>query len=1847
MKFKTFIALTVVALFFVACGDKKDSPKAIDPAFTNYISAFTGGVISNQASIKVQLTESIKTAVANEELKLDVFDFSPNLEGKAIWIDDRTIQFQPSELIPSGKIFDIEFELGKLLGVPSKLETFEFRVQTINQGIFVVFDGIEAYNNNSLEWQQLKGSYQLNDFAEPESIRKSLKAIQAGKELKVNWEFNSNSLTHIFEVDSVARGENESKVLLLWDGESIGAEIKGEEEITIPSLSDFKVMSVSLEQLEQQTITINFSDPLDIRQNLNGLIFSDKGDDFRIRKDRNTVYLYPSKDISGTRKLTITKAIKNASNYPLTEEYSRSIAFNNTKPEVAFLGKGNIVPSKDGFKIPIKAVNLNAVNVKVVKIFENNVQQFFQLNQLNGSREMKRVGRVIAKQSIPLLSDKSINYSTWNTFHLDLTKLVQAEPGAIYRVMLSFDQSQSLYSCEEKFEPVKPYVISEKELDFYDKPSSYYYDYYDDYYYDGYYNDTDNPCKPAYYGENNHAVSRNVLTSDIGVIAKSGDENSFIVAVTDLKTTNPISGATIELMNYQNQIVGSATTGADGFASINLKRKPYLLIVKNGSQRAYLRVDDGSSLSLSMFNVSGARNEKGVKGLIYGERGVWRPGDSLFLNFILEDKNEVLPESFPVIFELYTPDNQLFKREVKNRGLNGFYDLRTKTSATSPTGNWQAKVKVGSSTFYKRIKVEAIKPNRLKIKVDFENKILTKGNTNGIISAKWLHGADANSLRATIEMNLSGGNTNFKGYDGFVFDDPSKRFSTGEEMIFDGKLDETGNSTISPKINIGKGAPGMLNASLKTRVFENGGDFSVDRFKVKYSPYQSYVGVKLPKGNGWNDALYSDEANLIAIATLDENGNTVDRKDMKIEVFDIRWRWWWERGNGDELARYVNNRSTNLIKSATVSTKNGKGLFELKFKEQKWGRKLIRITDPVSGHSTGVIFYMTYKGWWNNGGNNPGGAEMLNFEPEKKKYQVGEQAKLNLPYFKEGRVLVSIESGSRVLSTFWKDATDVKEGISFEVTEEMAPNVYAHLILIQPHATTANDLPIRMYGVQNIEVESEKTHLNPQLNMPSELKPEQEVSLSVSEKDGKAMTYTVAMVDEGLLDLTRFVTPNPWPEFYKNEALGVKTWDMYQFVMGAFSGEISGLLALGGDGNLKAGEGNKANRFEPVVRFLGPFYLEDGETNEHSFTMPNYVGSVRTMVIAGDNGAYGATDKTTPVKKPLMVLATLPRVISPSEKLKLPISVFAMDAKIKNVRISLESNEFIQVNQKTQQLKFSKVGDKMAYFDIEVARKIGVGKLKVTVEGHGEKATQEIEIDVRLPNPEIDETFNDVVELNEIWTKEYSPIGIEGTNSGAIEISTIPPLNLEKRIRYLIQYPHGCVEQTTSAVFPQLFLSDLIELDTDRKNEIQRNVTEGLNKLRDFQLNSGAFAYWQGYADPNIWGTNYAGHFMLEAKNKGYAMPSGMVEDWVKFQTKAANSWQRTNANYESRGYIRAREFEQAYRLYTLALAGKPALGAMNRLREQQTMAESTKWRLAAAYALTNKIDVAKQLVNSLSISAENSDYYYTYGSRTRDQAMILETLELLGDKIQGKRVLDDLAKALSDQKWMSTQTTAYSLLAVAKFVKAKDGNTKLKYDLIVNGKKTSVDSDKSIQLTELPMKTGKLQVKNKSGRTLFVNLSLSGVPIESDQLDKSSRLSMQVSYLKLDGTPIDISKLNQGVDFMAEVRIAHPGGVERNYEDLALTQMFPSGWEIRNLRMDETTSKLMRDIPQYQDVRDDRVFTYFDLTKSKVKKFRVLLNAAYLGKFYLPAVECSAMYDNDIQAIKSGRWIEVVQAGK
>ena len=388
--------------------------------------------------------------------------------------------------------------------------------------------------------------------------------------------------------------------------------------------------------------------------------------------------------------------------------------------------------------------------------------------------------------------------------------------------------------------------------------------------------------------------------------------------------------------------------------------------------------------------------------------------------------------------------------------------------------------------------------------------------------------------------------------------------------------------------------------------------------------------------------------------------------------------------------------------------------------------------------------------------------------------------------------------------------------------------------------------------------------------MEEVLEPESEVKVSVSEKDGKAMTYTIAVVDEGLLDITRFKTPNPWTTFYAREALGVKSWDLYDDVSGAMSGEVQRLLALGGDGSSAKPEKAKANRFKPVVKFLGPFELKPGESRDHSYSMPNYVGSVRTMVIAGQGGAYGRAELATPVRKPLMVLGTLPRVIGPGERVKLPVNVFALDPKVKKVNISVSGNEYLKVvGDNSSDLIFDQLGDQIIDFQLEVAEKLGIGKIQIVAESGSERAIYEVEIDVRNANPEQTDVVSTVIQAGETWDETYTPLGMIGTNSVQLELSVIPPINLGKRLSYLIRYPHGCIEQTTSSVFPQLFLADIMDTEPARQFEIESNIKSAIDRISTFQTVEGGMAYWPGQSDENDWGDKLFRSFFGGSQEEG------------------------------------------------------------------------------------------------------------------------------------------------------------------------------------------------------------------------------------------------------------------------------------------------------------------------------------------------------------------------------------------
>lgn len=1854
---KKLLLLSLTVLFLFSCGTRhKKEPARVSPGFVSYISGFTSGVISTGSTIRIILTEEVPGVKSNQPAGDNLFSFTPSLRGQAYWTDNRTLEFRPEMPLPPGTSYKAEFHLSRIREVPSSFKTFSFTFQTLHQGVRTEVRGLKSLSDKDLRWQQLSGTLTTADIAASDKVEQVLSATQDGKPLKIKWSHGENGLSHTFLIDSIRRHKQKEEVLIRWDGTPIGAKEKGSRKVEIPALSDFKLMNIKINQ-EGPSVDLFFSDPVSTDQDLTGLIYFKNETSLKLSRTGNVIRVFPAGRKAEKRTLVVLRSVKNILGYHLDKTYEKDIAFSSIKPAVEIMGKGVILPSSNGLKLPFKAVNLKAVTVKVVKIYEDNIAQFLQVNQFDGRQEIRRVGRLILKKEIRLTSDQPVDYGSWNVFSLDLSSLFRSEPGAIYRITLSFNRSQSLYPCGKT--PTADQSIAswsgsgaDKEISRYDGPGyGYYYDDGESYWsYDNFnWRERDDPCTDSYYLYHGRGVSRNVLASDLGIIAKSGKDNHMLVVVTGLVDARALSGVDLRIYDYQHQLMATGKTDSRGMAKIRLSRKPFLVVASYNKQRGYLRVDDGSALSVSMFNVEGMKAPQGIKGYLYGERDVWRPGDSLYLTFILADKKGILPAGHPVIFELYTPGSRLYLRKVKTHSLSGMYDFRTKTAGDAPTGNWLGKVRVGDAVFTKTLHIETVKPNRLKIKIDFGKKILTSGSDNrGILSATWLTGATARSLKAEIGLTLKPAQTVFKEYKGYAFDDPSKSFYAEEEQVFRGKLSDEGSVSFLPGIKVGHEAPGMMNAIFKTRVYEPSGDFSEDRYSILYSPFTSYVGVKIPKGPGWNGALYSNETNLIPIVTVDEEGHPVDRT-LTVEIYDVSWRWWWDRDARDDLAGYVSQRSRYLVKTDKIATRNGKAMYEMKFDKDLWGRKLIRVIDTQSGHSCGQTFYLTYKGWWNNNTQEgPGGAEMLMFTTDKKTYKTGEKIHVALPAFKEGRALVTVETGSEILASFWKNAGEKDSALVIDATPAMAPGAYICVELIQPHSRTTNDRPIRMYGIQPVEVYDPATRLEPEITMPDKLEPEGRAVITVKEKNNRPMTYTLMVVDEGLLDLTRFSTPDPWHHFYVKEALGIRTWDLYKYVMGAYSGKMAGLLNIGGDIYIEKEGKKNTNRFKPVVLFLGPFSLKGGKTGRHTITMPNYIGSVRTMVVATDgHGAYGSAEKTTPVKKPLMVLATLPRIVGPGEEVTLPVTVFAMEDYIRKVTVQVKSNDLFTVTgPATQKITFDKTGNRLVFFNLKVADRIGQGEVQVSVSSGKEKATGLTHLLVRAPNPRITRVVSGVAGGGQSWQGSYDPPGMAGTNEGMLEVSVLPPLRLEERLQYLITYPHGCVEQVTSSVFPQLWLDRLMKLDNNQKEKIQQNITEGIKKLASFQVAGGGLTYWPGTAyPPGEWGTSYAGHFMLEARARGYELPHGFVDEWLRFQRRMANNWSRA----QKQNLWRSSELTQAYRLYTLALAGKPAWGAMNRMREMSNLSVAARWRLAGAYLLGGKDKVAKEIVRDAGTTVKKyRELSYTFGSSERDEAMILEVLTLMNEPAQAKKIVDRLSATLNSTRWLSTQTTAWALLAIGKFVGEEGTSSQLDFSYSINGKQKKYKADAPVAQFSLPFsnrKGGKITVENSSDKTLFINITASGVPLAGQENAAESNLMMSLTWSDLNGNKIDPSRITQGTDFYVDVTVHNPG-ILGDYKEMVLTQLFPSGWEIRNMRMDMDNSSYSwsPDKPRYQDIRDDRVYTYFNLRKNQTRIFRVLLSATYLGRFYLPAVKCEAMYDHSIRAVRPGRWVEVIE---
>lgn len=1803
-----FVLSALLCLLMAACGGN-DVPSQ---EFCDYIKACTGGVIPDNSSLRVEFNSPYGANAVSSDCQ-GLLSFSPSIKGECRWVDDRTLEFLPEEgALKPGKEYEGRLRLDRLTKVSDKsLKVFDFAFTVARKDFSLELDRLLIENGNP-EFFSVSGTLRSSSALEEEKLREALKWDWQEDGGSLACELSDGGKLCRFTVSQLRRIEDKADFRMVADAAVLGFGKKKEAVLPVAGSNEFSLCLKSLDSGEENCVDLMFSQALDAAQNPDGLFTVVEAGRWYYQKDGNRMRIYFNRTERKQVNVNLSSAIRSESGCQLGNDLELSFDTEENVPAVTLRREGNILPDPSDLSICFSARKLNAIDLSIVRIFENNILSFLQDNGLDGNEQMRRSGRLVYRGRVRLDGDPSLNLHEENLFKLNLSGVMKKEVGAIYVVRLSFRKEYFLYGKdasqgEAAADGAGTMIsldagkgLSEADEAVWDCPWGWYYEDFCDW--SKYrWEDRNDPLKDSFYMDASRFPQTTLLSSNIGIIAKSQDGKRVWVTVNDILSGEPLRGAEVHAYSFQKQRIGSAKTDGDGCTVIDADSKVWAVTARSGKSTGYLKMQDGNENSTSRFDVGGKTVSRGLKGYIYGERGVWRPGDTLHLTLIVDDLEHKLPENHPVTLEVYTPSGQFYEKLVDNSGRDGFHHFKLITDANDPTGIWNAYFKLGGSSFHKALHIEELKANRLKVKLDVDRKLLQSGLPAGLsLAGEWLTGPAASGLKARVEMKLSKLAQPFPEFKEYVFTDPSRDFDGDSHTLLERTLDEGGRCKASPVIPSAKGAPGMLKAELVSRVFEAGGDASISTMSLPFSPYRAYVGLKLPQTDG--TCLETDRDNEFSIVVLDPEGRRIDGHSLEYSIYKMDWKWWFQDDNGG-YASYVNGNSANRVARGVLNTEGGEAKFSWRIDYPEWGRYFIYVKDLDGRHACGCEVTVDWPQWRGRADReDPDAASLLSISTDRNSCKAGEELTLFIPAAKDGRALVSIENSRGVISRCWVKTGEEETRHTIKVSREMAPNFYICVTLLQPYSKRENDSPLRMYGIKAISVDDENSRLQPVINAPEVIRPQEEFKLKVSEASGRPMSYTVAIVDEGLLDITSFKTPDPWGAMYAKEALGVKTWDLYDRVAGAFDAQMAAPLSIGGDESIEV-ENMKDRRFNPVVRFLGPFTLEKGSAT-HRIKLPMYVGSVRIMVVAGHDGAFGNAQKSVPVRNPLMLLASLPESLGCGESIKLPVNVFAMEDGISEVRLSLKAEGPVELGDSKAALKFSSSGDKIASFSLKAGNSSGKARISINAEGGGKKVSEVVEVEVVKRNPVSYSVERRLLDPGDSCRFEWQT---EDALSAGLQLAGFPCCDFEAVLDFAKAYPYDCTSQLAARGLAALSVMDAVR--EERRAEAETLAGDMLKRIYSRQMANGGFCNWPGMLKADEMTTSLVGEFFLKAGDKGIKAEKSVLNSWKNFQKKCS-------VNFRNGSAVDLDRRNQAYRLYTLALAGSPDESAMNRLRSEGQLQGSTAWRLAAAYCLSGKKSIAKELIAKADICSD-----------AMGKAIMLGSL-VLCDELARASVLADEVAAYMDRGW-NTELLACSADALATLAE-KMGNEVLEAE--VDGQ--LFRSADALCRCNPATESGSCLIVNRGKGSIRATLKL-GTDGELREA-AASGLRLERSFLGADGKTIDPSTLRQGEDFYICLKVSNLSG--KTLDGLALSQSIASGWEIFNERLYGITESA-EDCSYYKDIRNSRCDWFFNLAAGQSAGFRLRLQASYAGDYILPAASCRSMEEEYIFAnTASGR---------
>ena len=1792
----------------------------------------------------------------------DGISISPAKEGKWTWTDDRQILFVPATDWPASVNYTVSFA-ESIFSEGSRLSRDHV---TFNTPVFTPrIGGIEFYQDPvDVSVRRVISTIQFTHPVDRQSLEASLSMQMRPADSNIKTEprpyrfevtYDENSREAYVQSEPVKLPENPSYMKLILDkgvvtilgGEASDQAV--EDQTLVPDIFSFlKVQSAGAQIVRnesnepEQLLLLEFSDDIEQEELLSKLSLyllptrnQPYGKDswrspravteqVRVNSEKVNFRIIPNErsfskrynlviDVPERRYLylRIEKGFTSVNKFVHRSFYDEVIGTPSYPREAQIAGEGSILTYSGDQQLSVLTRGLSAVKLVVGKLLKG------QLNHL--------VSQTDGDISNP--SFNNWNFNQENITELDslVLHLQEKHPGKANH--FSVDLNQYLPRNESRF---GLFFIEIRGWD-----------------------------EKRQREIRNVGDKRLILVTDLGIIVKNNADRSHDLFVQSIATGEPVSNARVELLGKNGIPIFESRTDYRGHASLPSTRgfereqQPTVYIIKNANDHSFIPHNRSSrQINLSRFDIGGVRApeyaDDSLNAYLFSDRGIYRPGETVNLGMIVKNFDLSNIEGIPLEVVIVGPRHQ--EAQVRRISLpeKGFFDFQFETGPTTITGIYYANLHLVRDKKYRgrqigsvRFDVEEFQPQTMKIRSELLDAVEIGWNTQEELVSRVtltnLFGTPAQDRKMSGRVVIEPHNFSFKEYQDYNFTDPHLNKDKEPLRLNQQLPDQRSNADGEARFEIDMRAfrEGTYRLRFIAEGFDQAGGRSViARNSALISPLETIVGFK---ADGNLDYINADSERNIEFIAVDKTLARKSASNLKLNLIEIQ--------QVSTLVKQANNtyKYQTVKKEVDLSSEAltiGADGYQYPIDTKTPGNFALEIMDQQNLRLARLEFSVV--GFANLAGKIDRSAE-LQLKLDKQDYFPGDVIEMNIRAPYAGAGLITIET-DHVHQFKWFKSASESTLQTIRVPVDLEGTGYVNVAFVRDVGSKEIFTSPLSYAVQPFSIDKSKRRVDVELEVGKIVRPGKPMKISFSTT--KPARIAVFAVDEGILQVAGYRTPDPLAHFLKKRSLEVSTLQILDLILPEFD-LVRALSAAGGGAMEAMAEDMLAQNLNPFVRktdkpavFWSGIYSADSERRTVDFTVPDtFAGELRVMAVAVSEAAVGAASKRSIARGPFVISPNLLTQAAPGDEFDVTVGIANIiegSGEKAPVDLTISASGHIEIlGESTVRLEIDEGSEDKFSFRARARTKLGAAEIKFSVQHENENASRTASLSVR-PATNYETVFESGFSDDEAFEIKLRRRLLQEFSEQTVTASVSPLAIVDGLTTYLENFPHGCTEQVVSKVFPLVGLM-AHPAYAPHLADVEAHFAQLIDKLRERQLSDGGFVFWPGQRVSADYPSVYVMHFLLEASRRGVPVPSDMLQRGKAFLQSYAS--RATSSLADARGRANA--------IYLLTRMGEVTTNYVIDLEESLDKSHAKIWKqdvlaayMAATYQLLQKDKEAAKLIKGYRMNSSQhqalDDFHSLLAIDAQYVFLLAKHFPHQAGELEGERIHQLAQKIFKGQ--YNTISSAYAILALGAYSELVMPNN---YNEAINF--SAVDEAGQSRMLEAMARpfltasygidTRKLEIEGDKPM-YYLNLQ-AGFDDSLPQKARSDGIEIFRDFIDDDGNAV--TRFEQGKELTVRIKVRALG--ERRLDNIAIIDLLPGGFEVVRRSVSATARDWLAD---YIDIREDRV-VYYGSFSSKLRELNYRVKLTSAGSFVIPPSYAESMYDRSIRAITMPGRFEVI----